>query len=111
MEEDITYLGAWRSGTIYQITVHRKLLVEEGIQYTLVRDTSVNRRQTTKLVVRVTELFRFSLSSNDVTQAYLQNAKKLMQDVFINLTKEFGSSPDLLIQLLKLVYELSNSKD
>lgn len=67
----------------------------------LVQKTSLARQQSTKIIVRAADIFRFQLHSFDVTQAYLQGSENLMGDVHLHPPKEMNLRQNQLTLLLK----------
>lgn len=77
----------------------------------LVHDTSTARQYSTRILVGLTSVFGFGLFSTDVTQAYLQNAEKLLRDVYVKQSKDIETSPNQIFKLMKPLYGRSDSGD
>ena len=64
-----------------------------------------------RLLIGLASALGFHLFSIDVTQAYLQSADRLMRNVYLKPSKEFGLAPDKLLKLQKPLYGLAGSGD
>jgi hypothetical protein len=69
------------------------------------------RQLSSRLLVRLSASFGFSLFSTDVTQAYLESSENLVRDVYIMSTKELLLAPGKMLKLLRPLYGLADSGD
>lgn len=80
-------------------------------KYRLVH-TSTNLGQSSiRLLTALAAIFGFRIWSQDVTQAYLQSADKLMMDIYIKPNKELRMEEGQLLKLMKPLYGLGESGD
>lgn len=63
------------------------------------------------MLLSIAALFEFNVWSQDVIQAYVQAAEKIMGEIYIIPTKDFKLSKDVLLKLLKPLYGLCDSGD
>ena len=74
--------------------------------------SSPNLKQSSiRLLLAQAATFGFQIWSQDVRQAYLQSAERLMREIYVRPTKEFKLSHDQLLRLLKPLYGLADSGD
>lgn len=81
------------------VEVHR-----ERIEQALVYDALVAKKNET-FIVGPAASFCFQVYSSAVTQACLQSTKRLMRDVYLNLSKEMNLEPNQLIKLPNLLID------
>lgn len=69
------------------------------------------RPTSVRLLVALAAIFRFKLLTTDATEAYLQSARGLMRNIYIESTTEFELGKDQVLNLLNPIYDLSDSGD
>lgn len=89
----------------------KRLGKKDKMKQSLVHDTSGARWQGTKIIVVVSAIIAFEPYSMDFAQAYLQSSEKLKKKVDLNISKEMNLKPNHLIQILKLMYSLTEGGD
>jgi hypothetical protein len=67
----------------------------DHLKASLVHETATSRQHSSRALVGLAAIFGFNLFSTDVTQAYLQNAEKLLRDVYIKPTNVLPPGPML----------------
>lgn len=83
---------------------------KEVLKISVLHNISVARQHEFRSIVAIDSIVGFRIFSTNVTQAYLQSAEKLHREIFIKPIAEFDLRRDELLKLLKLPYELSESK-
>lgn len=94
--------------------VHKARFVVQGhtdLKNLLVHHSTNLRQNSIRVLVAIAAIFGFGLWSQDVSQAYLQSADKLMRDVYVKPTKEFHLASNQLLKILKPLYGISDSGD
>lgn len=69
------------------------------------------RQISTRMLSAIAAVFRLRLWGHDITQAYLQSARKLMRDVYLKPSMELELSSEQLLKLLEPLYGLADSGD
>ena len=82
----------------------------------LVHNTTTLKQSSVRMLVAIAAIFGFKLWSQDVSQAYLQSAEKLMREVYLkpnrrDAEKHFHLNEKQLLRLLKPLYGLADSGD
>lgn len=77
----------------------------------LVHSANTIRQHSVRLLVALSEIFNFTIWSQDVYQDYLQAAGRIKRNVFIKPPREFQLTPDELLMLLKPLYGLNDAGD
>lgn len=77
----------------------------------LVHNSTNLRQSYFRVLVAIAAVSRFRSWSQDLSQAYLQSADKLMREVYVKRTKEFRLPPGRLLKLLNPLHGLSDSGD
>lgn len=77
----------------------------------LVHDATTANQSSTKMLVSIAALFGFRLWTEDVSQAYVQSASKLLRDVYLKPSKELEIPGNCLVKLLRPLYGLADSGD
>lgn len=90
----------------YVVQVHR-----DKEKKFLVHDSTNLRQRSNRLLVAIAAIFSFRIWSHDVRKAFLQSAEKLTRKVFLKPSKEFELSEGQLLELLKPLYGLSDSRE
>lgn len=80
----------------------------------LIRNTTTLKQSSVRMHVAIATIFGFRLWSQDVSQAYLQSAEKLMSEVYVRPYKRdaeihFRLNENKLVRMLKPLYGLAES--
>lgn len=76
----------------------------------LVHKRATAKQQFSRPIIVIVAVFRYHILSTDVSSAFLQNAEKLMGDVFINPPKKLCPRPDIFLKLSKPLNGLADSR-
>ena len=117
--EGTNVLGGRFVAAIKEISTERELYKEHFVvqghtdaEKNIIIHNSTNPRQSSiRTLIESVVVSGSRLLSQDVLQAYLQSAKKLMCEVYFRPTEQFKLSADLLHKLLKPRYGLSDPGD
>eukprot|EP00171_Calliarthron_tuberculosum_P022791 IDg22791t1 len=77
----------------------------------LVHSSTTVQQSSTRLIVSLAAMFGFRLWSQDISQAYLQSASKLLRDVYLRPGQEFDIPAGHILKLLRPLYGLADSGD
>lgn len=98
-----------------QEEVYKARFVVQGhtdVEKNILMQNSTNLRQSSiRVLIALAAVSGFRLWSQDLLQAYLQSAEKLMRDVYVKPSREFKLLPNQLLKLLRPLYGQSDSGD
>lgn len=77
----------------------------------LVHNSTTLQKSSIRSLIAIATISGMRLWTQDISQTYLQSARKLMRDIYIRPSKEFKLNSNQLLKLLKPLYGLSESGD
>lgn len=77
----------------------------------LVHTSSTVKQSSTRFLIALSSCFGFKIWTQDISQAYLQSASKLIRDIYLQPGKDLEIHGDILFKLLRPLYGLSDSGD
>lgn len=77
----------------------------------LVHTSTTLKHASTRIIIALAACFGLRIWSQDISQAYLQSASKLIRDIYLKPGKDLELNGNQLLKLLRPLYGLSDSGD
>ena len=75
----------------------------------MVKESPTVLRHSIRLLIALASVFRFTVWTRDVRQAYIQSAKDLLRDVYLEPPPDVGIDNDCVLKIMKPLYGLTES--